>query len=271
MPPVTGPWAAAPVCHSRVTRSATYHDRALSCQRERPGAPVRATRRPAARIACRWRRACGRARWTRSSARSTCWRQAARCAGRSRPTACPSMVLWGPPGSGKTTLAEVIARLTQSRFVALSAVTAGRGRPAQGRRGGATRRRRSARSCSSTRSIASTRASRTRCCRTSKRHGHADRRDHRESVASRSTRRCSHACACSRLRALGDAEIELIVRRALDDTERGLGGTGPRHRGQRAAPPGRARQRRRARGAERARAGRRRRRGARRRRSSAWR
>ncbi|HEY2592875.1 MAG TPA: replication-associated recombination protein A [Chloroflexota bacterium] len=37
----------------------------------------------------------------------------------------PSMVLWGPPGSGKTTLAEVIARLTHSRFVAMSAVTAG--------------------------------------------------------------------------------------------------------------------------------------------------
>jgi putative ATPase len=37
----------------------------------------------------------------------------------------PSMLLWGPPGSGKTTLAEVIARLTHSRFVAMSAVTAG--------------------------------------------------------------------------------------------------------------------------------------------------
>jgi putative ATPase len=37
----------------------------------------------------------------------------------------PSMLLWGPPGSGKTTLAVVIARLTRSRFVALSAVTAG--------------------------------------------------------------------------------------------------------------------------------------------------
>ena len=37
----------------------------------------------------------------------------------------PSMVLWGPPGSGKTTLAGVIARLTRSRFVAMSAVTAG--------------------------------------------------------------------------------------------------------------------------------------------------
>ncbi len=37
----------------------------------------------------------------------------------------PSMILWGPPGSGKTTLAVVIAETTQSRFVALSAVTAG--------------------------------------------------------------------------------------------------------------------------------------------------
>jgi putative ATPase len=37
----------------------------------------------------------------------------------------PSMIFWGPPGSGKTTLASVIARITRARFVALSAVTAG--------------------------------------------------------------------------------------------------------------------------------------------------
>jgi putative ATPase len=37
----------------------------------------------------------------------------------------PSMILWGPPGSGKTSLAQVIARTTGSRFVGLSAVTAG--------------------------------------------------------------------------------------------------------------------------------------------------
>ena len=39
--------------------------------------------------------------------------------------AVPSLILWGPPGTGKTTLAEVIARATESNFVALSAVSAG--------------------------------------------------------------------------------------------------------------------------------------------------
>jgi putative ATPase len=37
----------------------------------------------------------------------------------------PSIVLWGPPGSGKTTLAGLLAAETQARLVAMSAVTAG--------------------------------------------------------------------------------------------------------------------------------------------------
>lgn len=36
-----------------------------------------------------------------------------------------SIILWGPPGSGKTTLAQVIAHASQAEFVALNAVTAG--------------------------------------------------------------------------------------------------------------------------------------------------
>ena len=35
-----------------------------------------------------------------------------------------SMILWGPPGVGKTTLANIMANETQQRFVALSAVSA---------------------------------------------------------------------------------------------------------------------------------------------------
>ncbi len=37
----------------------------------------------------------------------------------------PSMVLWGPPGCGKTTLARIIATESQAHFVGISAVAAG--------------------------------------------------------------------------------------------------------------------------------------------------
>jgi putative ATPase len=37
----------------------------------------------------------------------------------------PSLILWGPPGTGKTTLARILAERAQAHFVALSAVQAG--------------------------------------------------------------------------------------------------------------------------------------------------
>ena len=37
----------------------------------------------------------------------------------------PSMILWGPPGSGKTTLAAIIANVTNADFIKISAVTSG--------------------------------------------------------------------------------------------------------------------------------------------------
>jgi putative ATPase len=82
-----------------------------------------------------------------------------------------SVIFFGPPGSGKTTLARILATETRSRFRQLSAVTSGvkdlrevlddaRHELAAG--GQKT-------CCSSTRSIGSTRLSRTPCCPTWKR------------------------------------------------------------------------------------------------------
>ncbi len=36
-----------------------------------------------------------------------------------------SMIFWGPPGVGKTTLAEIIANRTKAKFIPFSAVTSG--------------------------------------------------------------------------------------------------------------------------------------------------
>lgn len=47
---------------------------------------------------------------------------------RGRGAGVSSIILWGPPGTGKTTLAHLVARASGRHFVELSAVTAGVGR-----------------------------------------------------------------------------------------------------------------------------------------------
>jgi putative ATPase len=71
-----------------------------------------------------------------------------------------SLILWGPPGTGKTTLARVIADITRATFVPFSAVLSG----IKDIKEADAARRASAPSSSSTRSTASTRRSRTRSC-----------------------------------------------------------------------------------------------------------
>ena len=39
--------------------------------------------------------------------------------------ALPSIIFWGPPGSGKTTLASIIAEGTKAHFEKMSAITGG--------------------------------------------------------------------------------------------------------------------------------------------------
>ena len=80
----------------------------------------------------------------------------------------PSLILWGPPGTGKTTLARLLADQADARFVALSAVFSGvkelRAAIAEAR----LNRLRNHRFYSSMKFTVSIRRSRTRCCRLSK-------------------------------------------------------------------------------------------------------
>ena len=51
--------------------------------------------------------------------------RASRCASSSSPTGSRRSILWGPPGTGKTTIARLVAGVTEKAFETLSAVSAG--------------------------------------------------------------------------------------------------------------------------------------------------
>src|SRR5712692_3845207 len=140
----------------------------------------------------------------------------------------PSMILWGPPGSGKTTLAEVIARQTHTHFVTLSAVSAG---VADLRK--VVEDARKLRQFTKQRTIMFIdEIHRFNKAQQDAVLPHVERGV--VTLIGATTENPSfevNAALLSRvrvftLRALGDTEIELIVRRALDDAERGLGGRG---------------------------------------------
>ena len=143
---------------------------------------------------------CGRARSTSSSARTICSRPGKPLREAIERDLLQSIILWGPPGTGKTTLARIIADTTKARFVSFSAVLAGhQGNPRRdgGGRAPAARRPAAARSSSSTRSTASTRRSRTRSCRASRPATSSSSARRPRTRRSRSTRRCCRARRCS--------------------------------------------------------------------------
>ena len=97
----------------------------------------------------RWPRACARARWTRFVGQEHLLAPGRALRRAIEADRVGSLILWGPPGSGKTTLARIIAATTQRPLRAGQRRLGGRGRPAQGGQGS----RRSGAGCGGGRTI----------------------------------------------------------------------------------------------------------------------
>ena len=127
-------------------------------------------------------------------------RRARRCAGWSRATPRCSVVLWGPPGTGKTTLAHGHRRLDPAPVPrAVGRHRRREGRPA-GRRGGQAGARRDRRADGAVRRrgapVLQDPAGRAAAERREPL-GHPRRRDHREPLLQRHLARCCRAACCS--------------------------------------------------------------------------
>jgi putative ATPase len=140
-----------------------------------------------------------------------------------------SLILWGPPGSGKTTLAHVLRRMTRAHFEAMSATLSGVKEVREILKEAEVRRRREGR--------------RTIVFIDEIHRFHKGQQDallaHVESgdivLIGATTENPSfevNAALLSRsrvvvLKPLGEAELLQLLRRALTDAERGLGGMNP--------------------------------------------
>jgi putative ATPase len=140
-----------------------------------------------------------------------------------------SLILWGPPGSGKTTLAHVIRRMTKAHFEAMSAVLSGVKDVREVLRAAETRRQREGRRTI----VLIDEIHRFNKAQQDALLAHVESGD--IVLIGATTENPSfevNAALLSRsrvvvLKPLGEAELDRVLRLALGDAERGLGGLRP--------------------------------------------